>query len=292
MEHPASTTSAVRLVFGEFAPVFWEPLGRRGERLVVGVIVSSPAGVSRAYPTLQYRQLLQYLSERKTESALGVIDFAVDHFNKTLEAGGAIEDLKAPFARMSIGQVEAISARSEEDLTERALHLCTLLGRIPQQPTRTEASATAARTRQFIKDVRQVVRHSNPKLARLALSTTQMFAVGKSEVKLHFRLNNHFAQFCSLPLPNARPETATECQARLGDLLAIRQADPKASVALWLNCMAIQAGTGYVGAKNATTLIRQRTLDFAAMFGIPVREYESAEQAATVVLETAAAAGA
>lgn len=295
MEYPTRTTSTARstsIVVGEFAPVFWEPLGRRGERLVVGVIVSSPEGIARAHPTLQHRQLLQYLNEHKTDSAIGVIGFAMDHFNKTLEAGGSIGDLKVPFARMSIGQVEAISARTEAALTERAVYLCTLLGRIPEQPARTEASATAARTRTFIIDVRHVVRLSNPQLARRALSTKHTFAVGESKLKLHFRLNKHVAQFCSLPLPNARPEAATECQARLGDLLAIREADSTASVALWINTTAAQASAGFSGTKNATKLIRQRTFDLAAMFKIPVREYENAQEAAKVVFETAAAASA
>lgn len=287
MDPLAQVTPTALLVTGTFAPVFWEPLGRRGERLVAGVLVSDANGVCRAYPTLQHRLLLEYLSEGKTDGAIGIVDFAFNHFSKTLEAGGTIEDLKTPFTRMSIGRVEAISARSEAELTNRAIHLCTLLGRLPEKTTDQAYSHPAARTRAFIQDVRQIIKAVNPELARTALKDKQLYPIGRSEIRLHFHINQHFAQFCSLPLPSARTEAATECQARLTDLLAIRKQDSSAQVELWMNTAAQSLAVGYVGKTNATNTIRQRTLDIAESLDITVREYATAQDAATVIQETA-----
>lgn len=287
MEHHPTPTHAAQLVTGEFAPVFWEPLGRRGERLVAGVIVGDAQGIFKAYPTLQHRQLLQYLSELKTESAAGVIRFAFDHFNKTLEAGGTIGDLKAPFARMTIGTAEAISARHPGELVQRAIALCTLLGQIPPPPPPDTAANTSARTRAFVRDVRQIVRLISPKLARTAMKAEQYYPIGQSSIRLHFHLNRHYGQFCSLPLPNARPEAATECQARLMDLLTIRQHDSNAQVMLWINTITQEQSAGYQGRTNATELIRQRTLDMARTHGVPVKEFSEAREAAHAIRETA-----
>lgn len=287
MDPHTRTTYATNLLTGEFAPVFWEPLGRRGERLVAGVIVSNSAGVCRAHVTLQQRQLLHYLYDHKTESAVGVVDFAFNHFNKSLAVGGTIQDLKAPFARMSIGRIESISGRTEDELTTRAIHLCTLLGKLPEPVQEDAADPSSSRTRRFIRDVREIVSALDPKLARTAMKTTQTLPVGDSEIKLHFHLNRHFAQFCSLPLPNARPEAATECQARLMDLMTIRSATNGAHVALWINTAAQARSEGYRGKTNATHLVRQRTIDVAQQHGIPVREYATPLEAVAVIRETA-----
>lgn len=286
MDSNTQVVTSVLLVTGAFAPVFWEPLGRRGERLVAGVLVSGANGICRAHPTLQHRVLLEHLSEGKTDAALGIVDFAFDHFNKTLAAGGTIEDLKTPFARMSIGRTEAISARSEAEMLNRAIHLCTLLGRIPEKPNDHAHLNSAARTRSFIRDVRQIIKMIDPKLARSALQDKKMFQIGRSEIRLHFHHNQHFAQFCSLPLPSARVEAATECQARLTDLLTIRKQDASAQVALWINTASQAVATGYTGKTNATETIRQRTLDIAESLDIPVREYATAREAAAVIQET------
>lgn len=287
MDPHARTAHATTLITGEFAPVFWEPLGRRGERLVAGVIVCNSAGVCRAHITLQQRQLLHFLTENRSDSALGVVDFAFRHFNKTLEVGGTIQDLKAPFARMSIGRSEAISGRSDDELTNRAIHLCTLLGKLPEPVQEDPSDLTSSRTRSFIREVRQMVMALDPKLARSALKTTQSLSVGESEIKLHFHLNHHFAQFCSLPLPNARPEAATECQARLMDLMTIRSATNGAHVALWINTAAQARTEGYRGKVNATHLVHQRTLAVAHQHSIPVREYAEPREAVAVIRETA-----
>ena len=289
MEHPPTATHAAHLITGEFAPVFWEPLGRRGERLVAGVIVGSADGFFKAYPTLQHRQLLQYLSELKTDSAVGVVKFAFEHFNKTLDAGGTIDDLKAPFARMAIGPAEAISARNDDELVQRAIALCTQLGQMPQASER-EPANTSARTRAFVRDVRQIVRRISPKLARTAMKADQQYPIGQSSIRLHFHLNRHYGQFCSLPLPNARPEAATECQARLMDLLTIRQHDSKANVMLWINTITQAQTAGYLGRTNATQLVRQRTLDMAKTHHIPVKEFGNAGEAARAIQEAAKAA--
>ncbi len=280
-------THATHLITGEFAPVFWEPLGRRGERLVAGVVVGNPEGTCKAYPTLQHRQLLQYLSELKTESAVGVVGFAFEHLNKTLDAGGTINDLKAPFARMSIGPAEAISARNHDELIQRAIALCTLLGQMPAPPQRDADANTSARTRAFVSDVRQIVRLISPKLARTAMKTEQYYPFGESTIRVHFHLNRHFGQFCSLPLPNARPELATECQARLMDLLTIRQNDSNANVMLWNNTKTQDQTVGYQGRTNATQVIRQRTLDMAKTHNIPVQEFSHARDAARAIQATA-----
>lgn len=290
MEHLPQATHAAHLVTGEFAPVFWEPLGRRGERLVAGVVVGDAQGVYKAYPTLQHRQLLQYLSELKTDSAAGVVRFAFDHFNKTLEAGGTIGDLKAPFARMAIGPSEAISARNHEELVHRAIALCTLLGQMPAPPQRDSAANTSARTRAFVRDVRQIVRLLSPKLARTAMKAEQHYPIGQSSIRLHFHLNSHYGQFCSLPLPNARPEAATECQARLMDLLTIRQHNSNAHVMLWVNTITQAQTPGYQGRINATQLVRQRTLDMAKAHDIPFKEFSDAGEAARAIQEIAKAA--
>lgn len=287
MELHPPTTHATHLITGEFAPVFWEPLGRRGERLVAGVIVGSAEGIFKAYPTLQHRQLLQYLSELKTDSAVGVVRFAFEHFNKTLEAGGTLDDLKAPFARMSIGPAEAISARNHDELVHRAIALCTLLGQMPPPLQRDTAANTSARTRAFVRDVRQIVRMISPKLARTAMKAEQHYPIGESSIRLHFHLNSHYGQFCSLPLPNARPEAATECQARLMDLLTIRQHNSNAHVMLWINTITQEQATSYQGRINATQLVRQRTLDMAKTHHIPVKEFNDAGKAAHAIQEAA-----
>lgn len=290
MEHHPQATHAAHLITGEFAPVFWEPLGRRGERLVAGVVVGDAHGVYKAYPTLQHRQLLQYLSELKTDSAVGVVRFAFDHFNKTLEAGGTPGDLKAPFARMAIGPTEAISARDHGELVHRAIALCTLLGQMPAPPQRDAAANTSARTRAFVRDVRQIVRLISPKLARTAMKAEQHYPIGQSSIRVHFHLNSHYGQFCSLPLPNARPEAATECQARLMDLLTIREHNSNAHVMLWINTITQAQTTGYQGRINATQLVRQRTLDMAKTHHIPVKEFSDAGEAARAIQEAAQAA--
>lgn len=287
MEHTPHTTHTTPLITGEFAPVFWEPLGRRGERLVAGVIVGNPAGTFKAYPTLQHRQLLQYLSELKTESAVGVVGFAFEHLNKTLDAGGTINDLKAPFARMSIGPAEAISARNPDELVQRAIALCTLLGQMPSPPQRDADGNASARTRTFVRDVRQILTAISPKLARTAMKTEQHYPFGQSSIRVHFHLNQHFGQFCSLPLPNARPELATECQARLMDLLTIRQHDSSAKVMLLINTKTQEKTAHYRGQVNATQLVRQRTLDMAKTHSIPVQEFREAGEAAQAIKATA-----
>lgn len=283
MEQHPQTSTPTRLAVGEFAPVFWEPLGKRGERLVVGVLVCDPNGICKAHPTLQHKQLVQYLEESKTESAAGVMDFTFSHFNKTLSAGGTIQDLKVPFARMSIGRTEAISARTDDELTQRAIQLCTLLGRVKIPDPKTKTDNTTARTRKFISEVRQVVRTANPTLAKVAMGSNMRYPIGSSEIRLHFHVGRLYAQFCSLPLPNARPEAATECQARLNDLMAIRQTNPNADVALWMNTKASQYTPDFQGKKNATEIIHGRTLALAKTFDILVMEYATPAEAARVI---------
>jgi len=129
-EQHHKTQTTTNLVVGEFAPVYWEPLGQRGERLVIGVLVCNQYGICKAYQTLQHSHLAKYLEEKKTEYFDGMMNFTFNHLNKTLAAGGAIQSLKAPFASMSIGETEAISARTEKELPDRATQLCTLFGRI------------------------------------------------------------------------------------------------------------------------------------------------------------------
>ena len=283
MEQHTKTQTTTNLVVGEFAPVFWEPLGRRGERLVIGVLVCNQYGICKAHPTLQHKQLVQYLEEKKTESAAGVMNFTFNHFNKTLEAGGTIQDLKAPFARMSIGRTEAISARTEKELIDRATQLCTLLGRLKPADQPSKADNSTARTRKFIRDVRQSIRTINPELAKKAMATGMVYPIGTSSIKLHFHTGKFYAQFCSLPLPNARPETATECQARLNDLMAIRQSNKNARVALLMNTQSSLFSKGFSGKVNATELIHRRTQELAKMFDIQVKEYETPQDAAAMI---------
>lgn len=285
-----TTTSTVRarLVKGEFAPVYWEPLGRRGERLVVGVLLTGPEGISRAHVTLHHQRLLDFINKDKSESAQGVIQFAFDHFSKTLNAGGHIEDLRAPFSTMSIGRTEAVSARDETEMLERATRMSTLLGVMPKAPEHVSANAVAAKTLTFLRGVRKAMRDVDPDLARLALKAKQFLPVGQSQVRLHFQHNGNYAQFCSLPLPNARVELATECQARLNDLLLIRQINPQAHVALCVNSQTLNDAEYFQGKTNATHLVRQRALDFAKTMHIPLEEYTSPSGAAQFLQKLAA----
>ena len=281
MDFLANAASPFRLLTGAFAPVFWEPLGRRGERLVVGVIIENEHGICHATPTLQHQHLLQYLNKERSDSAVGVMEFAFDHFNKTLQAGGRIEDLKTPFAKMAIGRVEPITARSEIELTERAIHLCTLLGRTPDEAeTKDAAKQSTARTREFMRDVRQIITQINPDFARSALKVDRTYSVNGASIKLHFRHKQNFAQFCSLPLPTARANAATECSARLLELIAIKKQEPSANISLLINTATTSiAHTG----KSTTEIIRQQTLALADTFDISTREYASAEEAATFI---------
>jgi hypothetical protein len=283
MEPTAQSNTASRLIFGEFAPVFWEPLGSRGERLVVGVIFCDSTGITKAHPTLEHKRLLEFISEGKTDSAMGVLAFAFKHFNSTLDAGGKIEDLKPPFDRMTIGRAEAVSGRNDNELFARAMRLCTLLGTMPEQHHRPDPGAAVARTLSFIREVRSLVRHSNKHLATEGMKTKQFYPIGNSQIRLHFHLGRSFAQFCSLPLPNARPETATECQARLNDLVMIKKQDPAAKIALCLNIQAVQIAMDHQKKNNATWFVLQRTKDFAALMDIPVKELSAPNQAVEIL---------
>ena len=286
MDFLANATSPLRLLKGAFAPVFWEPLGRRGERLVVGVIIENEHGICHATPTLQHQHLLQYLNKERSDSAVGVMEFAFDHFNKTLQAGGRIEDLKTPFAKMAIGRVEPITARSEIELTERAIHLCTLLGRTPDgAEAKDAAKQSTARTREFMRDVRQIIAQINPQFARSALKTNRAYPLGGSSIKLHFHHKQNFAQFCSLPLPTARADAATECKARLLELITIRVREPSANIALLINTAT--RGMPHTGKTNTTELIRLQTLDMATTLNIPAKEYASAPDAAKFIQDIA-----
>lgn len=280
--NPTTTTITQRphLIKGEFAPVYWEPLGRRGERLVVGVLLTGPEGIAKAHVTLQHHRLLDFINKGKSESANGVIRFAFDHFAKTLNAGGHIEDLRAPFATMSIGRTEAISARDNAELLDRAMRLSTLLGVMPEPHEPPNTSSVAAKTLTFLRDVRRVVRMLDPALAKDALKARQHMLIGQSQVRLHFQHNGRYAQFCSLPLPNARVELATECQARLNDLMLIRQINPHAKVALCVNDQTLADAQHYLGKHNATLEVRQRAMDFARAMNIPLHQYTKATDAA------------
>jgi hypothetical protein len=288
MDRDTQATHKPHLIQGEFAPVYWEPLGRRGERLVVGLLLTSPHGLARAHVTLHHKRLLDFISQGKTESAYGIIHFAFNHFNKTLEAGGMIGDLRAPFANMSIGRTEAISGRSEVELLERATRICTLIGRMPSQPE-TNADATVHRTLSFVRDVRHYVKLIDKKLAKLAMKADQFYPVGGSELRVHFHYERHFAQFCSLPLPNARVEAATECQARLADLVLIRSVNSNADVALCINTATLKRAANYDGKTNATHTVHQRTMDFARAMKIPVNEYDDPMKAAGFLRQMAKA---
>lgn len=277
-----------RLIRGEFAPVYWEPLGRRGERLVVGVVMTGPEGIAQAHITLHHKRLLDFISQGKSESGDGVIRFAFDHFNKTLNAGGVIEDLRAPFASMSIGRTEAVSGRDAEELLSRATRISTLIGHMPDAaPKEHGPDAATARTRGFVRGVREYIRLVDKKLARLTMKHDQFYPVGNSKMRVHFHSDQNYAQFCSLPLPNARVETATECQARLADLLLIRSSSANANVALCVNTTTLEQASKFQGSKNATLAVRQATLDFAKAMNIPVQECHSPKEAASFLRKMA-----
>lgn len=284
---PAATKQ--HLIKGEFAPVYWEPLGRRGERLVVGVLLTNELGIAQAHVTLKHKRLVEFISESKSESGTGVIQFAFDHFSKTLNAGGVIEDLKAPFASMSIGRTEAVSARDQAELWDRAVRLSTLIGHMAEpHATTTDPAHSAARTRGFLKRVREQIRMVDKKLALEAMKAKQFYPVGNSQMRLHFHLSRHYAQFCSLPLPTARAEAATECQARINDLVLIRTHNPKANVALCINTLTLGVPIKPGAKQNAAAIVQQRTLDYAKAMGIPTRQYNDPKQAATFLKEMAA----
>lgn len=286
MDFFANTTSPLRLLTGAFAPVFWEPLGRRGERLVVGVVIENEHGVCHAVPTLQHQHLLQYLNKDRSDSATGVIEFAFDHFNKTLLAGGRIEDLKTPFARMTIGRLEPVNARTALEMSERAINLCTLLGRTPiNGKDKGTAKQPTARTRAFITQVRALLKQVHPQFARSALKFNRTYPLGGSAIKLHFHHNENFAQFCSLPLPTARADAATECKARLLELVTIKAQDPSANLALLINTSTRSIPNS--GKSSATELIRQQTLDMASTLKIPAKEYDTPPEAAKFLQEMA-----
>lgn len=289
MDTPTPATARQQhLMRGEFAPVFWEPLGKRGERLVAGLVLTNPHGIGKAYVTLHHKRLLDFVNPGKSESAAGVLKFAFDHFNKTLEAGGVIEDLRMPFASMTLGRTEAVTARTEEELMARASKLCTLLGHMPDAVNKpADAAQATAKTVQFIRDVRKHVGSIDKKLARDCMKRDQFYPVGASKMRVHFQSDGRFAQFCSLPLPNARPELATECQARLMDLSIIRQLNPSAQVALCINDQTTEAAAGFQGKRNATLEVRQKTIDMANAMRIPIHEYRHPEQAAHYLLEFA-----
>lgn len=283
--HPAAAQPS--LIRGEFAPVYWEPLGRRGERLVVGVVLANPMGLTHAHVTLNHKRLLDFISAKKSDSGAGVIQFAFDHFNKTLGAGGVIGDLKAPFSSMSIGRTEAISARSEGELLDRATRLVTLIGHMPDQAYTPDATQAAARTMGFVRNVRQYIAAVDKKLARAAMGTKQFYPVGNSQMRLHFRHNRHYAQFCSLPLPTARPEAATECQARINDLAIILKQNPSANVALCINTKTLEVPSKLGAKKNAAVIVHQRTLDYARFMEVPTKTYQDPVDAAHFLSEIA-----
>lgn len=277
LSRPATTVALVR---GEFAVVYWEPLGRRGERLVVGFLLELHERPASAHVTLHNRRLLEFISEKKSESASGIINFAFDFFNKTLNAGGIIADLRPPFSSMTIGRTEAISGRDEDEVVQRATRLCTLLGNMPEQKPKIDASHIAARTFGFLRDVRSFVRIVDSKLAKTAMKHMQFFPVGDTRTRVHFQHDGHYAQFCSLPLPNARPEISTECSARIMELEMIRKLSPGAKVALCINNQALDASQTYTGKHNATLLVQARTLEYAKAMGIETQSYHDPADAA------------
>lgn len=271
---------AFTLVRGEFAPVFWEPLGARGERLVVGVLLGLNDAPCKAYITLEHNKLLEFITQERSESAVGIIRFAFDFFNKTLGAGGLIQDLKSPFAAMSIGRTEAIAGRDEKEVLERATRLCTLLGHMPTVPVWIDPNQVVARTAGFLRSVRTSMRLIDSKLARESMKAKQVIFVGASQLRVHFHHQSNFVQFCSLPLPNAKVETATECAARLNDLILIQRTTSNANVALCINTDAVKLSSAYTGKVNATKEIQARTLDYARVLGIQTLEYDSPREAA------------
>jgi len=277
----------IALVRGEFAPVFWEPLGKRGERLVAGFLLALNDRPATAHVTLHHQRLLEFISVGKSESASGIIQFAFEFFSKTLSAGGIIEDLRSPFASMSIGRIEPISGRDETEVTVRATRLCTLLGYMPDLRPKVDPAHVAAKTLGFVRDVRQQIRSVDKKLAALAMKREQFFSIGSSQMRVHFQYHGRYAQFCSLPLPNARAEIATECSARLTDLELIRKMNPAARVALCINTQSLDLASGYAGKSNATLLVRERTLAYAKALGIPAQLYKSPNDAAGFLQELA-----
>jgi hypothetical protein len=275
-----SQSPGIALVRGEFAPVYWEPLGRRGERLVAGLLLAIQDKPAVARITLHDPRLLEFISSGKTESAGGVIRFAFDFFSKTLNAGGIISDLRAPFASMTIGRTEPISGRDDAEVWQRATRLCTLLGNLAEAAPKTDASHIAARTYGFLRDVRGLVRAVDKGLARMAMKHNQFFPIGNANMRVHFQHEGHYAQFCSLPLPNARTEIATECSARIMDLEMIRRTNPSAKVALCINNQAMDAAQHYQGKHNATLLVQARTIEYAKALGIETQSYHEPREAA------------
>lgn len=171
--HPATEP---RLIRGEFAPVFWEPLGKRGEKLVAGMVLTNSQGIGKAYQTLTHKRLLEFISKGKSDSATGLLKFTFDHLNKTLSAGGAIEDLRVPFASMSLGRTETITARGEQELLNRATKLCTLLGQIPEEDkNKIDPSLATETTNSFIQGVRRHIQEVNSVLAKEAMKRDHFF---------------------------------------------------------------------------------------------------------------------
>lgn len=275
----------IALTRGEFAPVYWEPLGRRGERLVVGHLLALDDLPAQAHATLHHRRLLEFISNKQSESAAGVIAFTFDLFKRTLDAGGIIEDLRPPFSSMSIGRIERISARTPEEAELRATRLCTLLGEMPNQTPREDGARTTAKTLGFLRDVRTYVRSVDKELARLAMNTRQVYGLSGANFRLHFQHDGHYVQFCSLPQPNARPETATECSARLSELSVIRAGQEYAKVALCINTQTMPEAAHYQGRTNATHTILQKTLAMARALKIETHEYPDPAHAARYLRE-------
>ncbi len=268
-------------VRGEFAPVYWEPLGRRAERLVAGFLLAQQDRPAAAVITLQHRRLLDFISAGQANSAQGILDFAFQHFRRTLDAGGIIEDLRTPFANMHIGRIEPISAATEQQLQQRALRLCTLLGQMPNSSPEADSGArAAARTMTFLKGVRQRVRSVDKDLASLAMKSRQTLMLHGAAIRTHFQFRDHLVQFCSLPLPNARAEAATECNARLAELAALRSAQVVQHVALCINTQAMEAAGSWQGRSNATRLILAKTLGTAQALGIETHQEQDPMAAA------------
>lgn len=278
---PTLTPPTAALVRGEFAPVYWEPLGKRAERLVVGVLLAQDDRPAFAHVTLQHRRLAEFAAIAKADSAVGIIQFAFDHFTKTLSAGGMIQDLRAPFASMHIGRTERISATSESALLSRAIQLSTMLGQTPEAaPEVEERGRVAARTTAFLRDVRQGVRAVDRELARLAMREKQFFALGSTQIRMHFQHSGHYVLFCTLPLPTARPELATECSARLTELAGIHASLPQSQVALCINTQTMALSRDFHGKRNATVQVLERTQSLANTLGIETRQCETPTDAA------------
>lgn len=116
------------LTQGEFAPVHWEPLGQRGERLVIGFLLALDDAPATAHITLRRERLSTFLSEKQSDSSTGLIEMAFGCLAHALKEGRSIKDLSPPFAGMSIGRKERISARTPEEVLSRVESLCTLMG--------------------------------------------------------------------------------------------------------------------------------------------------------------------